>query len=129
MNTQQRYERRLDRTIPEPTPGPAAARSVDALAVYRDPSITPGQAAQVTREGGSVPGVAWVRPSEMLTMLGSRYVRRGIDIEADLARRARGVPGAVVSKASRRITRSAIARPDPPAPATGTVTDQGGLGL
>jgi len=126
VNTPQRYERRLDRTIPEPASKTEAARPVEALAVHRDPSVPTSQA---TPESSGAPGVAWVRPSEMLTMLGSRYVRRGIDIEADLARRARRVPGAVVSKASRRIIRSSIARPDTPAPTTRTVTDQGGLGL
>ena len=97
MNTPQRYERRLDRTIPEPASKTEAARPVEALAVHRDPSVPTSQA---TPESSGAPGVAWVRPSEMLTMLGSRYVRRGIDIQAgcgqlkaDVQRRtARSVP-------------------------------------
>ena len=72
------------------------------------------------------PGVAWVRPSEMPTLLGSKFVRRGIDLQSELTRRARRTPGAAVSKASRRITRTSIARPDNASP---SITDQEGLGL
>ena len=72
------------------------------------------------------PSVAWVRPSEMPTLLGSKFVRRGIDLQAELTRRARRTPGAAVSKASRRITRTSIARPGTASP---SITDQEGLGL
>ena len=65
-------------------------------------------------------------PSEMPTLLGSKFVRRGIDLQAELTRRARRTPGAAVSKASRRITRTSIARPDTASP---SITDQEGLGL
>ena len=72
------------------------------------------------------PSVAWVRPSEVPTLLGSKFVRRGIDLQSELTRRARRTPGAVASQASRRITRTSIARPDPTNP---SLTDQKGLGL
>jgi hypothetical protein len=62
----------------------------------------------------------------MPTLLGSKFVRRGIDLQAELTRRARRTPGAAVSKASRRITRISIARPDTTSP---SITDQEGLGL
>lgn len=124
MNTPEPYERRLDRTLPEPAPTPEAEKAVDALAVHKDPSVPTGEAKQETDR--SQPSVAWVRPSEMPTLVGSKFVRRGIDLQAELTRRARRTPGAAVSKASRRITRTSIARPDTPGP---SITDQEGLGL
>ena len=126
MNTPGQYERRLDRTPPEPAPTPEheAAAEVDALAVHRDPSVQTVEAKQDFDR--AQPSVAWVRPSEVPTLLGSKFVRRGIDLQAELTRRARRTPGAAVSQASRRITRTSIARPDPASP---TITDQEGLGL
>lgn len=124
MNTADPYERRLDRTLPEPAPTPDAEKAVDALAVHRDPSVPADEARQETDR--SQPSVAWVRPSEMPTLLGSKLVRRGIDLQAELTRRARRTPGMGVSKASRRITRTSIARSDNP---SASITDQKGLGL
>lgn len=124
MNTPEPYERRVDRTLPEPAPTPEAERGVDALAVHRDPSVPAAEARQEIDR--SQPSVAWVRPSEMPTLLGSKVVRHGIDLQAELTRRARRTPGTAVSKASRRITRTSIARPDNPGP---SITDQEGLGL
>lgn len=124
MNTPEPYQRRLDRTLPEPAPTPEAEKAGDALAVHRDPSVPTAEAKQAAER--SQPGVAWVRPSEMPTLLGSKFVRRGIDLQAELTRRARRTPGAAVSKASRRITRTSIARPDTTSP---SITNQEGLGL
>lgn len=124
MNTLDPYVRHLDRTPPEPAPTPDAEKGVDALAVHKDPSVPNSGARQETDR--SQPSVAWVRPSEMPTLLGSKFVRRGIDLQAEVTRRARRTPGAAVSKASRRITRSKIARPDTTSP---SITDQEGLGL
>ncbi|MGK2876684.1 MAG: hypothetical protein ACSLEW_13785 [Nocardioides sp.] len=124
MNTPDLYERRLDRTLPEPAPTPEADMALEALAVHRDPSVPSVEANQ--NPDRSQPSVAWVRPSEVPTLLGSKFVRRGIDLQAELTRRAWRTPGAAVSKASRRITRTSIARPEPASP---TITDQEGLGL
>lgn len=125
MNTPDPYVRHLDRTPPEPAPTPEAEKAVDALAVHKDPSVPTAEAKRETDR--SQPSVAWVRPSEMPTLLGSKFVRRGIDLQAELNRRARRTPGAAVSKTSRRrITRTSIARPDNTSPG---ITDQEGLGL
>ena len=125
MNTPEPYERRLDRAIPEPEPTPQDEQSVDALAVHRDPSVPAG--AEVKQESGrSRPSVAWVRPSEMPTLVGSKFVGRGIDLQTELARRARRTPGAAASKAARRVTRRSIAQPEPPSP---PVTTREGLGI
>ena len=124
MNTPDPYVRHLDRTPPEPAPTPDAEKAVDALAVHKDPSAPTSGARQETDR--SHPSVAWVRPSEMPTLLGSKFVRRGIDLQAELTRRARRTPGTAVSKALRRITRTSIARPDSAGP---SITNQEGLGL
>lgn len=124
MNTPQPYERRLDRTITDHDPKPEPEKAVDALAVHRDPSVS--FAALAREDDHPQPSVAWVRPSDMPTLLGSKFVRRGIDLQSELTRRARRSPGAAVSKASRRTTRTSIARAET---ASLTITDQEGLGL
>lgn len=124
MNTPEPYERRLDRTLPEPAPSAPAEKHVEALAVHRDPSLPETMTKQGTDR--SRPTVAWVRPSEMPTLLGSSWVRRGIDLQSELTRRARRTPGGAASKAASRVTRTSIARPEPASP---TVTTQEGLGL
>lgn len=124
MNTAEPYERRLDRTFPDPTPTPEAEKAVDALAVHRDPSVPESMATQQPERGR--PSVAWIRPTEMLTLLGSSFVGRGISLQAELTRRARRTPGAAASQATRRATRTAIAKPDT---ATPTTTTPEGLGL
>ena len=90
---------------------------VSALAVHRDPSQRRGP-----EEVKAKRTIAWVRPSELVTTLGSDRLRRGIDLEADLARRARRTPAQAAWKVRRRITHNAIGRAESSAP---TVTDQG----
>ncbi len=124
MNTPEPYERRLDRTLPEPTQTPEAEKAVEVLAVHRDPSLPDAATQQETAR--TRPTVAWVRPSEMPTLIGASWVRRGIDLQSELTRRARRTPGAAASKAARRVTRTSIARPEPAGP---TAATQEGLGL
>lgn len=124
MNTPEPYERRLDRTLPEPAPTPETEKSVESLAVHRDPSLP--EAAAKPETVRSRPTVAWIRPSEMPTIIGASWVRRGIDLQSELTRRARRTPGAAASKAARRVTRTSIARPELAGP---TTTTQEGLGL
>ena len=123
MNNHEPYERSLDRTLPDPVTAPRADHGVDELAVHRDPSLPQARAPQESESAR--PTVAWVRPSEMPTQLGASWVRRGIDLQAELTRRARRTPGVVASKATRRLTRTPIARTESPIP----TTTQEGLGL
>lgn len=59
-----------------------------AFAVHRDPSLTePDTQRRVGR------GIAWVRPSNLIGSSTARLAGRGIDLQSDLARRARGAPG------------------------------------
>lgn len=83
----------------EPTP----------LAVHRDPSQGQAQSGPIQI---SKSGIAWVRPSDLPTMIGSRVIGRGLDLKAELVRRAKH---AIRPHAPRaRITRTAIAAPEPP---------------
>ena len=124
MNTPEPYERHLDRSIPPAAPARENQRPPEKLAVHGDPSVPKGQNMPEPERGR--PGLVWVRPTELSTMLGARSLRRGIDVEAELARRARRLPGAAVRHASGRITRTSIARPGTTYP---TVSGQEGLGL
>ena len=123
MNTPEPYERRLDRPISPAAPARENQRPPE-LAVHGDPSVPTGQSMPEPERGR--PGLVWVRPTELSTMLGARSLRRGIDVEAELARRARRLPRAAVRHASRRITRTSIARPGTTSP---TISGQEGLGL
>lgn len=124
MNTPEPYERHLDRTLPEAPSTPEHDTAFEALTVHRDPSL-PGATAQAAPDHPR-PTVAWVRPSELPTLIGAPWTRRGIDLQAELTRRARRTPRTVATKAGRRISRTAIARPEAASP-TATATEELGL--
>ena len=128
MNNNEFYDQRDERALmPEQNPPqPRPEEVVAALAVHRDPSVpdeVPGT------DPGNVPKpqrrVAWVRPSELPTMLGAKWAGRGIDLQSDLVRRSRRVP-ITAARAGRRISRSAVARPEP-ASRTATASEELGL--
>lgn len=120
MNTPEPYERLVDRTLPEAPPTLEPDQVVEALAVHRDPSL-PGARLQAIPDHPR-PTVAWVRPSELPTLVGAPWIRRGIDLQAELTRRARSTPRTAATKAGRRISRTAIARPEAASPTAGTAT-------
>lgn len=115
MNTPALYARRDDRRLEEPSTTTTAPAGVPAPTVHRDPSIP------VAAPGGEPdrlsPTVAWVRPSELPTLIGAPWVRRGIDLESELVRRSRRAP-INAARAGRRVTRPATARLEPVAPTT-----------
>lgn len=122
MNSNEFYERPGARTTPkEPTPPTQSADAVSALAHHTDPSVSPAPA-----EPGSKAqqGIAWVRPSELPTLVGSKVAGRGIDLQSDLVRRSRRAPAAT-ARAGRRISRTAIARTEPATPTTTTTQELG----
>jgi len=121
-------EPRTIRTTPE-------AEEVSELARHGDPSQTKKpvdhkDAAKTDR------GVAWVRPSELMSQAGGRVAGRGIDFHAELALRARRLPGETV-RATRHSARvlSRRARRLPPVSAFGrsgqpsSATSRSGIGL
>lgn len=119
------HEHRTARTLdPASRTTEVAEAEVSALAVHRDPSQSPA-ANRGQEQAKAQKTIAWVRPSELVTTLSSDRLRRGIDLEAELARRARRTPAQAAWKVRRRITRNAIGRPEASAP---TVTEQG-IGL
>lgn len=119
MNHNEFYERHDPRVQPEVEPAqPPNEDAHSALAVHRDPSVPVAESpAPATQRN-----VAWVRPSEFPTLLGSTWVGRGIDLQAELARRSRRGPIKAV-RATRRTSRAAIARTEAPAP-TATTTEE-----
>jgi hypothetical protein len=104
------YERHLDRSLDatEPTSEPAESE-LSALAKHADPSVRPTGSAAAQEPASS--SVAWVRPSDLPTVVGSKFIRRGIDLQAELNRRAQRAP-----RSAARVTRRAIARPLPSTP-------------
>ncbi len=111
MNGPDPYERQLDR-IPAATPPEAPEHEVSPLAVRRDPSQT---TLPIEASAPSSRGVAWIRPTELAMRFSSSTAGRGIDLQTALSERARRSPAAI-ARASRRTTRSAIARPQTAAP-------------
>ncbi len=109
MNNNDHYERHEDRALPEqPTPQPQTLDAVNALALHRDPSVP---VAKEPTEPTAQRGIAWVRPSELPTLVGSKLANRGIDLQSELVRRSRRAP-VKAAKAGRRISRTAISRPE-----------------
>ena len=90
--------------------------------MHLDPSV---RVTQDTAEAKVQGGIAWVRPSELSTLIGSKWANHGIDLQAELVRRSRTAP-VKAAKAGRRISRTAIAQPGP---VTQTVTATEELGL
>lgn len=111
MNTDP-YERHLDRSLDAPEPSREPAESeLSALARHADPSVRTTGSARSQEQ--APPSVAWVRPSDLPTVVGSKFIRRGIDLQAELNRRAQRTP-----RSAARVTRRAIARPAPRTPTT-----------
>jgi hypothetical protein len=128
VNNNEFYDRRDDRTLAseQNASQPRPEQSVATLAVHHDPSVP--DAAPSTDPGNDPKpqhGIAWVRPSELPTVLGSEWAGRGIDLQADLVRRSRRVP-ITAARTGCRISRSAIARPEPASP-TVAATEELGL--
>lgn len=93
----------------ESSPSTSATEAPSPLAVHADPSR---RRLTLPPTPLSTSGVTWVRPSDLPTMIGGRVIGRGLDLKAELVRRAnrptrpqaRGEP----------TTRTAIATPEPP---------------
>ena len=81
----------------------AEAGEVSALARHRDPSLTKKTAEAAKDEAKKRPGVEWVRPSELIASRSGRIAGRGIDFEAELARRTRRAPGQVIRAGHRGV--------------------------
>jgi hypothetical protein len=85
VNTHSEYRRHGYQSPQPPTPQPETAAS--ELARRRDPSL----AAERSKPAIAQNHVAWVRPTELASYAGP-MVGRGIDLHAELLRRARRAP-------------------------------------
>ena len=113
------------------------AAEVSELARHRDPSLT--SATRTAARRG--PGVEWVRPSELLVSRSARIAGRGIDFQAELARRTRSLPVHVVGATRRGVQRLGVGAGDrarrlPPVSAfgrgaapSGSPVSRSGIGL
>jgi hypothetical protein len=118
VNTHDEY-RRHTQPAASATPETPTAEEVNHLARYRDPSLTARNQAHLVTPSGK--RIAWVRPTELHSYAGS-VIGRGIDLQAELARRA--------ARAPRTATRS-VSRAMPPLTRRGPAasTTQEGLQL
>ncbi len=114
MNTDAHYKRHLPRPEPEALSTPPTEAGLSSLARHGDPSLTHPDGPTPRSAGRSI---VWVRPSELATTVTRPMVRRGAEVQADLAGQARRAP-AVAARAGRRVTRSTIAGPQQGAPTT-----------
>lgn len=78
------------------------------LAVHRDPSQGLAQSGPIQI---SKSGIAWVRPSDLPTMIAGRVIGRGLDLKAEFVRRARHPTRPRTPR--QRTTRAAVATPEP----------------
>jgi len=113
MNVQDFYRRYMSRPAGDApdtsTVSAVEASDVSAFAVHGDPSANqPSQ--QPDGAEKKRPTVAWIRPSDLVTTMGSGYVRRGIDLQAELTRRARRLPVRGVGRVRRSVMRAVTAR-------------------
>lgn len=120
MNTYEAHKRWL-------APPPASPLQNDEVGAPSDVAVhgDPSRKVTVTAPLGvrsDDPGrrIAWVRPSELPTVVMTPMVGRGIDLQSELMRRARREPVAAARRTRiTRITRTAIARPEPSTPTQG----------
>lgn len=115
MNTHAEYRRHSYRPSEQPTAPEDRASASHEPARHRDPSLQSTQPSQAQTQKR----VAWVRPTELGSYLGP-MVGRGIDLEAELARRARRTPTTTTTRTLRH--------PGPGRSTTPNVSQEG-LGL
>jgi len=87
VNTHAEYRRHSYRPPERPTPAEGTEHLASELARHRDPSLRSEQPGREQTQKR----IAWVRPTELGTYL-SPMVGRGIDLQAELVRRARRTP-------------------------------------
>ena len=111
MNTHAEYRRHSYRPPVGPTPVPDVEVAVNHLARHRDPSLG---GSTTTTPPSRAKGIAWVRPTE-LASFASPVIGRGIDLQAELVRRARRTP-VTTTRSVRRTAYPPPHTPEPPAP-------------
>jgi hypothetical protein len=102
VNSHAEYRRHSYRSTEPSLPVPSPDAAVSELARHRDPSLSAA--------GGQAPakaakGIAWVRPTELATYV-APMVGRGVDLQAELVRRARRTPATTTRALHRSIPNS-----------------------
>jgi hypothetical protein len=110
VNTHTQYRRHSYRPpeFPVSAAGPSIEAAASALARHRDPSLTAVTKSPTT----PAKGIAWVRPTELATYV-APMVGRGVDLHAELTRRALRAPATTTRALQRRGPQPAA--PVPPA--------------
>lgn len=86
------YTRRLGEESEEPKAARRAEEGdVSELARHGDPSVAKKNIDAAAQDGRRWSAVEWVRPSDLLASQMGRVAGQGIDLQAELARRARRV--------------------------------------
>jgi hypothetical protein len=114
VNTHAEYRRHSYRLPEQPVVPEGDASGSDELARHRDPSLRWAEPSQAQRQKR----LAWVRPTELGSYLGP-MVGRGVDLQAELVRRARRTP---------TTTTRTLRQPGPERSTTSSVSQEG-LGL
>ena len=102
MNTHAEYRRHSYRPAEPPLSVPSADAAASELAHHRDPSLSAAEAQAPTN---AAKGIAWVRPTE-LASYAAPMVGRGIDLHAELIRRARRTPATTTRALQRGLPHS-----------------------
>ena len=111
MNTHAEYRRHSYRPPDGPPSVPDAEAAISHLARHRDPSLA---GTTTTTPPDRSKRIAWVRPTE-LASFASPVIGRGIDLQAELVRRARRTP-VTTTRSVRRTANPSLHSPEPPAP-------------
>lgn len=107
MNTRAEYRRHSYRPTEPSASAPNTEAAASAFARHRDPSLPVTEALAPAKAHR---GIAWVRPTELASYV-TPVVGRGIDLHAELIRRARRSP-----VTTRRALQRGV-HPHAPAPA------------
>lgn len=107
MNTHAEYRRHSYRP-PEPSPPvPGTESAPNELAHHHDPSLS---AAEGQASARAAKDIAWVRPTDLAAYV-TPMVGRGVDLHAELTRRARRSPVATKRVLARGVPSSPSPRP------------------
>lgn len=109
MNTHAEYRRHMNQP-PSTAPEPTTAEEASHLARHGDPSVKAFQPTTLTGRR-----IAWIRPTELHSHAGD-VIGRGLDLQAELSRRAARAPRQVARSARR--TAPDLARRGPAASAS-----------
>lgn len=92
-DTTQDGRHNIDQTLREVDPkSPEPTDEVSELARHGDPSRVKATTPAMSEEEKLRRAVVWMRPTELIPTTTGRVVGRGIDFQAELARRTRALP-------------------------------------